>query len=166
MTRAYVGLGSNLGDRLANLSAALGMLSSAAGARIVAASRAYESEPWGVTDQPPFANAVAVIDWEGDASSLLALCKDIESRVGRVAAERFGPRVIDLDVLLFGSQTISDEGLEVPHPRLLERDFVVTPLLEIAPDVRLPDGTAPSREGATAGRVTSVLGDVARPDGR
>jgi 2-amino-4-hydroxy-6-hydroxymethyldihydropteridine diphosphokinase len=160
VTLAYVALGANLGDRLANLAAALRGLAETPGASIRSVSHAYESEPWGVADQPAFANAVAAVAWAGDARSLLAACKAIESRLGRTPGERFGPRVIDLDVLLFGSETFADADLVVPHPSLLERDFVVTPLLEIAPVITLPDGTRPDRLRATLGAIVGVLGPV------
>ncbi len=160
MPTAYIGLGSNLGDRRGNLAAALRELSAAPGARVIAVSHVYESEPWGIAGQPAFANAVAEVSWAGDAEALLEACKDVESRLGRVAAPRFGPRVIDLDVLLFGDRSLRTPRLTVPHPRLAERDFVVTPLLELAPDVRLPDGTRPDASRAVAGRVTGVLGPV------
>lgn len=166
MTRAYIGLGSNLGDRVAMLTAALAALSETPGVSVVAVSRAYESEPWGVLDQPAFANAVAAIDTDLTAEGLLAVAKSVERSLGRIAGRRYGPREIDVDVLLFGSDVVDTPQLTVPHPRLLERDFVVTPLLEVAPHVTLPDGSVPTRNGATAGRVTSVLGDVRLPSAR
>jgi 2-amino-4-hydroxy-6-hydroxymethyldihydropteridine diphosphokinase len=150
VTEVYIGLGSNLGDRTGSIAAALRELATVPGVHVLAVSHAYESEPWGVTDQPRFANAVARLDVRGEADAFLAVLKDIEERLGRVSGERFGPRVIDLDVLLF----------VVPHPRMLGRDFVVTPLLEIAPDVALPDGTPVTRLHATAGPVVGDLGPV------
>jgi len=160
VTRAYIGLGSNLGDRLHNLSDALTALDTLPGIRVAAVSHAYESEPWGIAEQPAFANAVAALDVEVDAGALLAACKRIEVDLGRAPGARFGPRVIDLDVLLFGDRRIDTPALQVPHPRLLERDFVVTPLLEVAPSVVLPGGEVPAREAATEGRVTGVLGTL------
>lgn len=157
-TRALVALGSNLGARLENLAGALGALGATPGVTVVVVSHAYESEPWGVTDQPAFANAVAALDVEFDAPTLLATCKRIEADLGRSLGRRFGPRVIDVDVLLFGGQTIDTPVLRVPHPRMLERDFVVTPLLEVAPFATLPSGERVPREGATEGRVTGMLG--------
>jgi 2-amino-4-hydroxy-6-hydroxymethyldihydropteridine diphosphokinase len=162
-TRAYVALGSNLGDRMANLAAALGALDAIPGTRVIAVSSAYETEPWGGVEQPRYANAVAALDVAGDARALLQGCKAIERDLGRVPGVRFGPRSIDLDVLLFGDQTIDEPGLTVPHPRMLERDFVVTPLLEIAPHVALPDGRPVTAEHAIGGRVTGVLGPVPVP---
>jgi hypothetical protein len=91
---------------------------------------------------------------------LLQVCQDIEQRLGRAPGERFGPRVIDLDVLLFGDEEWRSDELTVPHPRMLERDFVVTPLLEVAPEVTLPDGSPVTRGGATLGRVSGVLGAI------
>lgn len=158
MTRAFVGLGSNLGDRVGSLAKALGLLGRVPGVRIAAVSRAYESEPWGVVDQPAFANAVAVLDVSVEAEELLAACKRIERELGRQTGERFGPRPIDLDVLLFGDRVIDGPGLTIPHPRMLERDFVVTPLLEVAPGLRMPAGSAVERHDGLEGRVTGVIG--------
>jgi 2-amino-4-hydroxy-6-hydroxymethyldihydropteridine diphosphokinase len=157
MTRAYVGLGSNLGDRVAALMSALRLLDSAPGVRVVRASRAYESEPWGVSGQPLFANAVAELDVAVGPRELLEICKRVEGELGRVPGTRFGPRAIDVDVLLFGDECIDTAGLVVPHPALLERDFVVTPLLEIAATALLPDGSRATRARAVEGRVTGVL---------
>lgn len=160
MTLAYIALGSNLGDRVATLAAALRALEEKPGATVRTVSHVYESEPWGVLDQPAFANAVAAVEWEGDAASLLAACAAIEARLGRTPGARNGPRAIDLDLLLFGRETIATPALAVPHPRLLERDFVVTPLLEIAPEITLPDGTRPDRLRARRGAIVAVLGAV------
>jgi 2-amino-4-hydroxy-6-hydroxymethyldihydropteridine diphosphokinase len=160
VTGACIALGSNLGDRLANLASALGELAAERGVTLVRVSHVHESEPWGVTDQPAFANAVVSLDFDGEAIDLLELCLDIERRLGRTPGKRFGPRVVDLDILLFGDEQRRSEELTLPHPRMLERDFVVTPLLEVAPEVRLPDGSPVTREGATCGRVTGTLGAI------
>ena len=157
MTRAYIGLGSNLGDRVAALAAALDALDMVPGVRVIAASSVYESAPWGVTDQPAFANAVAGLETDLTAQDLLSACLLIEAMAGRVTGPRNGPRPLDIDLLLFGEETHDSPGLMVPHPRLLERDFVVTPLLEVAPDAMLPDGRAVSRRDAIEGRVLGVL---------
>lgn len=160
VTRAYVALGSNLGDRMANLAAALDALAALPGVRIVSLSSVYETEPWGGVEQPRYANAVVALDVEGDALALLRSCQTIERAGGRVAGERFGARTIDLDVLLFGEETIESPELSVPHPRMLERDFVVTPLLEIAPRATIPGGGIISAGHATEGRITGVLGRI------
>jgi 2-amino-4-hydroxy-6-hydroxymethyldihydropteridine diphosphokinase len=157
VTHAFIGMGSNLGDRVAALQSGIDALAATAGVRVLAASSVYETEPWGITDQPAFANAVALLEVTVTAEDLLAACKRVEAEAGRVAAIRNGPRPLDLDILLFGDHTIATPELTVPHPRLLERDFVVTPLLEIAPDATLPDGTWVTCDGASAGRVTGVL---------
>jgi 2-amino-4-hydroxy-6-hydroxymethyldihydropteridine diphosphokinase len=162
VTRAFIGLGSNLGDRVATLVVALDALDAVPGIRVEAVSRVYESEPWGIVDQPAFANAVAELDVGLDAVGLLAHCQRIEQEAGRVDGVRNGPRPLDIDLLLFGSETLASPGLAVPHPRLLVRDFVVTPLLEIACEAELPDGTRITREKATEGRVTGVLTTIAR----
>jgi 2-amino-4-hydroxy-6-hydroxymethyldihydropteridine diphosphokinase len=160
VTGVFIGLGSNLGDRLGAIAAALRELAATPGVHVLAVSHAYESEPWGVTDQPRFANAVAKLDVRGEADALLVVTKDIEQRVGRVPGERYGPRAIDVDLLLFGDEEWDAPELTLPHPRILGRDFVVTPLLEIAPHVTLPDGRAVTRLHATAGRVVGDLGPV------
>ena len=138
MTEAWIGLGSNLGDRLANLAGALRALGEEPGVDLRWVSHAYESEPWGVTEQPPFANAVASIDYAGQANALLAACKDIEARLGRQPGERFGPRVIDLDILLYGDLVMHEHGLTIPHPAMHERRFVLEPLAEIAAEAIHP----------------------------
>lgn len=160
ITDTYIGLGSNLGDRLGHLSAALTAIAELDGTYVIEVSNVVESEPWGVTGQPSFANAVAWVATTLRADQLLEALKDIEAALGRTAGPRYGPRVIDLDILLFGDEEWRAEDLVLPHPRLAERDFVVTPLLEVAPDARWPDGTRITRDGATAGRVTGVLGPV------
>lgn len=165
-TRAYVALGSNLGDRLGNLAGALAALAEAPGVRVLAVSSAYESEPWGGVKQPRFANAVAALEAEGDALTLLRECKRIERSLGREPGARYGPRTIDIDVLLFGSETIDTPELVVPHLRMFERDFVITPLLEIAPGALRPDGRPIDRREAVEGRVTGVLGAIPHLPGR
>lgn len=156
--RAYIGLGSNMGDRIANLGAALAALRETPGVAVVVASRVYETRPWGGVEQPAYANAVAALDVALDAPDLLWACKRIERELGRTGGVRFGPRPIDLDILLFGDERIDIPELRVPHPRLLEREFVVTPLLEIAPDAALPGGDPVTSEGATEGRIVRLLG--------
>lgn len=160
MTRAFIGLGANLGDRLATLSRALDAIGELPDTRVAAVSDAVESEPWGVADQPPFANAVALVETSLTPDGLLDGLQRIESTLGRVRTVRNGPRTIDLDILLFGETRIDTPRLTVPHPRLAERAFVVEPLLALAPGVRLPDGTPITRDGARAGRVTGLLGPV------
>ena len=163
MTRAFVGMGSNLGDRLRNLTAALAALEAAPGITVAAVSRVYESEPWGVADQPAFANVVVALDTTVGAHDLLTACKRIETGLGRTKGVRYGPRAIDLDVLLYGDEVLDTPELTVPHLRLLERDFVVTPLLEVAPGVRLPGGAPVTRDGAVHGRVTGILSERLMP---
>lgn len=159
-TQAFIGLGSNLGDRLGNLSAALEDLRDDDRVEVYAVSPAFESEPWGVPEQPLFANAVACVGFRGDADELLGLLKDVERRLGRVPGVRFGPRPIDLDLLLFGTEVRYTPVLTLPHPRMLDRDFVVTPLLEIAPGLRMPDGSRIDPGHARCGRVTRTIGPI------
>lgn len=160
MTDAYVGMGSNLGDRMANLSHALSAIAALDETTVISVSNVVESVPWGVRDQPLFANAVARVATVYPADRFLEALKDIEGSLGRVAGERNGPRVIDLDILLFGDDEWQTAALTVPHPRLAERDFAVTPLLEIAPHAEWPDGSPITRERATEGRITATLGQV------
>jgi 2-amino-4-hydroxy-6-hydroxymethyldihydropteridine diphosphokinase len=129
-TIAYLGLGSNLGRRARNLSAARRRLRQK-GARIVRQSRVIETAPWGDADQPRFLNQVIEVEWAGTARELLAAAKEAEREGGRTPTRRWGPRVIDVDILLFGDERISEKGLEVPHPGISERPFVVEPLREL-----------------------------------
>ncbi len=133
MTRAFVGLGANLGDREAAIRRAAELL----GATRLSSIR--ETEPWGYVDQPRFLNAVAEVESELSARALLERLLEIERDLGRTRdGPPWGPRAIDLDLLLFGDETIDEPGLEVPHPRLHERLFALEPLAELAPDAVVP----------------------------
>jgi 2-amino-4-hydroxy-6-hydroxymethyldihydropteridine diphosphokinase len=138
----YLGLGSNEGDRLANLRAARAALDRP-GLRVTAASSVYETEPQGeVTDQPDFLNACVRVETELDPESLLEACKQVERELGRQAGgPRHGPRPIDVDVLLLGDREHASERLRLPHPEVRSRRFVLEPLLELDPLLTLPDGT-------------------------
>lgn len=141
-TPAYIGLGSNIGDPQGNLKRAWDNLSSLQDATIGASSPVYRTEPQGVRDQPWFANQVVRLDcgpsWTSE--KLLHALQDIESRMGRVRGRVNGPRVIDLDLLLFGGDRRSSAELSLPHPRVQKRAFVLVPLLDIAPGLIFPDG--------------------------
>lgn len=165
MTTAYVALGSNLGDRMQNLTDALRRLAHIPDTHVEKVSNAYESVPAYVQDQPRFLNAVAEVETRLEADALLGFLMDIESEMGRVREVDQGPRVIDLDLLLFGSEEWDSETLTLPHPGIAERDFVVTPLLEIAPRVTLPDGTHLHRAEAIEGTVVNDLGPIPDIDG-
>jgi 2-amino-4-hydroxy-6-hydroxymethyldihydropteridine diphosphokinase len=160
MTTAYIAIGSNEGDRLLNLGRALDALTDLPDTRVTAASHAYESEPAYVENQPAFANAVAAIETDLEGEQLLGYLQQIEVSMGRVRTAENGPRPIDLDILLLGDEDSQTADLTIPHPRLLDRDFVVTPLLEVAPRIHLPDGTRVSRDNATVGRVIGDLGAI------
>ncbi|MDA3937640.1 MAG: 2-amino-4-hydroxy-6-hydroxymethyldihydropteridine diphosphokinase [Actinomycetota bacterium] len=160
METVFLGIGSNMGDEAANIGAAIGMVEDLDGATVLRVSRLYESAPWGVSDQPMFANAVVEIATSVPADSLLDALQAIEQELGRRPGPRFGPRLIDIDILLYGSEEWDSDRLTIPHVRMLERDFVVTPLLEIDPDVRLPDGSQVTREHVKHGAVTDILGLV------
>ena len=139
MTRAYVGLGSNLGDRQATLDAALSALADDPEIDVVAVSAVRETDPVGLTQQPRFLNAAAAVETELDPRSLLERLLAIERRLGRTrAGPRFGPRTIDLDLLVYGSERLAEPGLELPHPRLHERRFVLEPLAELDPGLVVP----------------------------
>ena len=133
MTLAYVGLGSNLGDREALIRRA----AEAIGA--VRLSTIRETEPWGLEEQPPYLNAVAEVETSLSPRRLLDRLLDVERQLGRErGGPRWGPRTIDLDLLLYGGQVIDEPGLRVPHPYLLERRFVLEPLAELIPAQRIP----------------------------
>lgn len=133
MTLAYVGLGSNLGDREATISAAVEALPG-----VVAVSTLRETDPVGVTEQPAFLNGAVVLETDFSARELLELLLAVERSLGRERRERWGPRTIDLDLLLYGDEAIDEPGLTVPHPRLHERRFVLEPLVELAPGLVVP----------------------------
>ena len=137
MTTAYLGLGSNLGRRARNLSAARRRLRKK-GARILRQSRVIETAPWGVADQPRFLNQVIEVEWGGTPRDLLKTVKQIELEGGRRPTARWGPRVIDIDILLFGAMSIRERGLVVPHPRIAGRSFVKRSLRELG--VKTPPG--------------------------
>lgn len=133
--RAFLGLGGNIGDPAAAMAAALRMLDAAEDIAVAAVSSLYRTPPWGKLDQPDFVNAAAELHTSLPPRLLLEACLDAERSLKRVRAERWGPRVIDIDILLFADRTVKEEGLEIPHPRLTERAFVLEPLTEIAPDL-------------------------------
>ncbi len=138
--RAFVGLGSNLGDREATLRGAVAALAAEPGIEVVALSTLRETDPVGFTDQPRFLNGVAELDTELPARELLERLLAVEHRFGRVreAVPPQGPRTLDLDLLLYGDERIDEPGLTVPHPRLQERRFVLEPLAELAPGLVVP----------------------------
>ncbi|MEZ5614119.1 MAG: 2-amino-4-hydroxy-6-hydroxymethyldihydropteridine diphosphokinase [Rhodocyclaceae bacterium] len=136
--RAYVALGSNLGDPLATVQAAFAALRGLPGSTLAAASSLYRSAPVGLKNQPDFINAVAALDTQRAADDLLDELFAIEARFGRRRAFRHAPRTLDLDLLLYGSETHDTPRLTLPHPRMHERAFVLLPLTEIAPDVLIP----------------------------
>jgi 2-amino-4-hydroxy-6-hydroxymethyldihydropteridine diphosphokinase len=133
VTVAYVGLGANLGDREATIRAAVAQLPG-----VVAVSPLRETDPVGVTDQPQFLNGVAALETELPPRELLDVLLAVERGLGRERRERWGPRTIDLDLLLYGDEVIDEDGLTVPHPRLRERRFVLEPLADLAPKLVVP----------------------------
>lgn len=139
MSRCAVGLGSNLGDRIAHLNAAIDGLASVG--RVQAVSPVYETAPVGGPEQDPFLNAVVLIDTAHTPHGLLRALLIIERSRGRVRQARWGPRTLDLDVILWERLSISDAGLTIPHPRMAERRFVLEPLHDVWPDATMPDGT-------------------------
>ncbi|WP_448188183.1 2-amino-4-hydroxy-6-hydroxymethyldihydropteridine diphosphokinase [Azospirillum sp. sgz301742] len=137
MTIVYLALGSNLGDRRANLEAAIARLAPAAA--VTARSAVYETAPMYVTDQPAFLNMALRAETDLLPDALLAHLKGIEADLGRrVGGVRFGPREVDLDILLYGETVLANAALEIPHPRMAERAFVLRPLADVAADVRHP----------------------------
>ncbi len=156
MTRGYLGLGSNIGDRRANLQAAVTRLAAEA-VRLLASSSVYETEPVGlVLDQPEFLNACVEIETAHAPEQLLDACKSVERAVGRTAGLRHGPRVIDVDVLLLGEIELRGARLTLPHPELASRRFVLVPLLELDPELTLPNGAPLSRALAALGDGQAV----------
>jgi 2-amino-4-hydroxy-6-hydroxymethyldihydropteridine diphosphokinase len=137
MPTVYLGIGSNLGDREDNCRKAIDLLMES-GLKVVKKSSMHETEPWGVKGQPRFINMAVETETELRPREMLNVLKAIEKRMGRVEAERYGPRIIDLDILLYDSLVIDEPDLKIPHPLMHEREFVLKPLSEIAPDVVHP----------------------------
>jgi 2-amino-4-hydroxy-6-hydroxymethyldihydropteridine diphosphokinase len=158
--RAVIGLGGNIEPRLETLRLAIERLDETAGVRVAAVSSVYESEPWGLAGQPDFLNAAALIETSLAPAELLEALLGIEAGLGRdrsAPGPRWGPRPIDLDILLIPGRVVSETGLEVPHPRLSERDFALRPLLEVLPEAVDPRDGVALRE-----RLTSPPALVAR----
>ena len=137
MVEAYLGLGSNLGDKRAMLTEALARLDATPGIRVTARSRFYRTPPWGDTNQDWFLNAAAALDTTLLPADLLAACLSVERQLGRVRGRKWGPRSIDIDVLAYGQEAVDDPDLVLPHPFVLQRAFVLKPLADIAPDLAI-----------------------------
>ena len=138
-TQAFLALGSNLGDRLATLQRAVDLLAAVPGVEVVRSSRVYETEPVG-PPQPDYLNAVVEVRTSLAPGELLTACLGVEDALGRIRAERWGPRTVDVDVLTYGDRDVDEPDLTIPHPRMHERGFVLVPLLELTADPRLPGG--------------------------
>lgn len=154
--RAYLGLGSNLGDRAAYLRQAVDALRRLPGSRLLRLSSLYETRPWGVTGQPDYYNLVAELDTSLGAHELLHRALAIEAALGRVRTVRYGPRTVDIDLLLYGDRAIDDPDLTVPHPRMLQRAFVLVPLAELAPDLVVGGRTVREHLAALGDTSTEV----------
>lgn len=154
MARVFLGLGSNQGDRRANLAAAVRLLESEV--KVEKVSSIYETEPVGYLDQPWFLNAVCEVITGRTPRQMLALAGSIEASLGRVREIRYGPRTIDVDVLMYDDFILDEPDLQIPHPRMLERAFVLVPLAEIASEVVHP------KAKLTIGALRDTLGDKAQ----
>lgn len=134
MNKAYIGIGSNLQNRLANIETAIAKVDESAQCKVQDVSSIYETKPFGITEQNNFYNAAIKIETEIEPKELLHLLKDIEKEMGRKKIVKWGPRIIDLDILLYDDIILNDEELSIPHKEIINRDFVLVPLQEIAPD--------------------------------
>ena len=152
---AHLALGSNLGDRLEMLRRATALLHAAPGLEVLRSSRVYETEPVG-PPQPAYLNAVLEVRTTLEPRDLLDACLGVEADLGRVRAERWGPRTIDVDVLTYDRRTVDEPELKVPHPRMHERAFVLVPLLELDPDPMLPHGLRASSLRSSPDALTGV----------
>ncbi|MFI0848566.1 2-amino-4-hydroxy-6-hydroxymethyldihydropteridine diphosphokinase [Mesorhizobium sp. IMUNJ 23232] len=135
--QVFLSLGGNLGDPADAMGEALRLLDADDATEVIAVSSLYKTPPWGKLDQPDFLNSAAEIRTDRAPRDFLDLCLDAERRLKRERRERWGPRLIDIDVLLFGSLTLHEPGLDIPHPRMTERAFVLVPLAEIAPNLKI-----------------------------
>jgi 2-amino-4-hydroxy-6-hydroxymethyldihydropteridine diphosphokinase len=149
VNRAYLAFGSNLGDRVAHLQHALDTLATVM--HVVAVSRVYETDPVGGPEQDAYLNAVVAVDTDLDPHALLALAHQLENDAQRVRKERWGPRTLDVDILLYDDVHLDDDDLVIPHPRMWERGFVLAPLRDVAPDLVEAHASWPGvREAAVA----------------
>ncbi|ALV26951.1 2-amino-4-hydroxy-6-hydroxymethyldihydropteridine diphosphokinase [Pannonibacter phragmitetus] len=156
--RAALGLGSNMGDPKANLAAAIARLDASEGISVLAVSSAYRTPPWGPIPQDDYRNICLVIETVLSPRDLLGRCLEIERELGRVRDVRWGPRIIDIDVLIYGGEQVEEEHLSIPHPRMGERAFVLVPLAEIWPDAPIGGGRSAAQALATCeGREEIVL---------
>jgi len=153
---SYISLGSNMGDRCESLKAAIEELNTHSNLRVINTSSIYETDPVGYEDQDQFLNMVVEVSTNLNPFELLSLCLDIEKKLGRKRDIRWGPRTIDLDILLYNQENIKSEKLTVPHPRMHERAFVIIPLLEIASSIKLPTMEIP---------LQSILEDISDREG-
>lgn len=156
MEQAFLGLGSNVGKRERYLGDAVEAIANLEDTELLCLSSIYETEPWGRKDQQPFLNQVVAVETGLGPEELLSACQEIERSLGQRRAERWGPRTMDIDLLLYGEKVVEEETLRVPHPRLLERRFVLVPLEEIAPSLSVPGS------GKTVGEVLATCADRGR----
>ena len=154
MESVFLGLGSNLGDRVETIRKTKEMVSSIPGVSLVSSSSLYETEPVGISDQPMFVNAVLEIEADLSPRELFLKLKDIEAKLGRRKTVRWGPRIIDIDILLFGDRIVEERDLTIPHPEMTKRGFVLVPLCEIAPEIKHP------RLKKTIREIADGLGDI------
>lgn len=147
----FIGLGSNMGHKRDNMEQAAAAISNIPEVDLIRCSSLYQTEPWGKTDQDIFLNQVIEVETDLSAQELLRALQDIEIKMGRQRKEKWGPRIIDLDILLYGNEVMDDLDLQIPHPHMRERLFVLVPLYEIGPDLRFPD------DGATIEEVLSSV---------
>ena len=163
MSRAWIGIGSNMGDRLEYVRRALGLMDALPDTEFVAASSVFDTVPVGVTDQPRFLNAVAELSTDIGPVELMRELLAIEASCGRVRTSVCDPRTLDLDLLLYDDVEIETEELTLPHPRARGRAFVMVPLAELAPDLRFPGDTETVHERVVA--MGDVAGSVRRVGG-
>jgi 2-amino-4-hydroxy-6-hydroxymethyldihydropteridine diphosphokinase len=153
VTRAYLALGSNLGERIAHLQGALDTMRAEPSVDVVAVSNVYETDPVGGPEQGAYLNAVIAIDTDLDPHALLAFAQRLERDAQRVRRERWGPRTLDVDILLYDDVRLDDGDLTIPHPRMWERGFVLTPLRDVAPHLVRADTVAAAGKGVRMAAV-------------
>ncbi|MCE5218635.1 2-amino-4-hydroxy-6-hydroxymethyldihydropteridine diphosphokinase [bacterium] len=158
----YLGLGSNLGHRAEQLARAALCLALTPGLDLVRLSPVYETAPWGVQDQPPFLNMVIAVRSALRPQMLLSVVKELERRLGRVPSERWGPRAIDIDLLRYGGESVDLPDLQLPHPRICERQFVLVPLAAIAPRVEISPGVTAEALADSEDSEVRLVGPLAK----